>query len=107
MIRLSLSQFFAVTQHMVSNFDILLDKDKATMRALFHNPVIMRGVPWPSPFFSVGGWYKAELRREADGWKISHLSEDIAYNQCASSIVLFVLGILYLARFIYQLTSNS
>ena len=91
---------------MVSNFDITVDKDEATMRALFHNPVIMRGVPWPSPFFSVGGWYKAALRKTANGWKIKHLSEDIAYNQCTSSIVVFVIGILYLTNLIYQLTRS-
>jgi hypothetical protein len=94
-------QFFEITQHMISNFDIALssssgghnENDVATMRAMFHNPVIMRLIPWPSPFFSVGGWYKAELIRTSDGWKLRHLSEDIAYNQVTTSIILFLGGI--------------
>jgi hypothetical protein len=95
-------QFFEVTQHMVSNFDINLDgSSSATMRAMFHNPVIMRFVPWPAPFFSVGGWYNAELKLTNAGWKIHRLSEDIAYNQVTSSIIVFLCSI---AALIYAIT---
>ena len=45
---------FAGAQHRVSNHIIVVKGDKASMRAMFHNPVSMAYVPWPKPFFTVG-----------------------------------------------------
>ena len=65
------------------------------MRALFHNPCHIRGLPFPRPFFSVGGWYQAELVQDEMGeWRISSLTEDISYNQVWSQLLLFALQII-------------
>jgi hypothetical protein len=109
-------KMFDGVQHAVSNFIIVVRKDKATLRAMFHNPVCLKYVPWPRPFFIVGtsnvsfshltvllskgGWYKAKLARVGKGWKITHLSEDIAWNQAFVNFTAFAVSLLTLMYFV-------
>lgn len=70
----ALSQFPA-TQHLVSNVDIAVDGDTATVEAMFHNPMKMPdGSAWVT-----GGWYHHDLVRTADGWRSADLVEETAY----------------------------
>ena len=77
----------------------------AEVRVMFDNPFSLPGVNWP--LFRVGGWYVAELRRDAEeaegatagrgagtrysGWKIRRLSEDIAYNTVYYAVATILL----------------
>eukprot|EP01062_Namystynia_karyoxenos_P030313 TRINITY_DN22660_c0_g1_i1.p2 TRINITY_DN22660_c0_g1~~TRINITY_DN22660_c0_g1_i1.p2 ORF type:complete len:212 (+),score=77.57 TRINITY_DN22660_c0_g1_i1:75-638(+) len=81
--------FFIGAQHLVSNFNVTVTGDRATIRCMFHNPVGLRHLPWPRPFFLVGGWYNVELVRQPGGnWLIQRLWEEIAYNQAFTNAVL-------------------
>jgi len=62
---------FPVKQHLVTNFDVTIDGDRARSRAYFYNPM---GRPKPEggvALFFVGGWYVDELVRTAAGWRIA------------------------------------
>ena len=60
---------FPMTQHLISNIDVKLDGDAATVRAMFYNPMKM---PNGKNFFC-GGWYNHELVRTPDGWRSQKL----------------------------------
>lgn len=59
--------------HVVSNFQIELDGDRATVRALFHCTAKLPGAEDP---IVTGGYYDEEFVRTAEGWKIRNLYED-------------------------------
>lgn len=68
-------QLFARTQHFVSNIDVRLDGDQATVRAMFFNPMV---VSTGKQFFC-GGWYNHELMRTGEGWRSRRLIEESAW----------------------------
>ncbi len=68
----SLGQVLGI-QHVVSNFQIDLDQDRATVRAMFFTSVRLRGLDQP---LMTGGYYDEELLRTGGGWKIQRLVED-------------------------------
>jgi 3-phenylpropionate/cinnamic acid dioxygenase small subunit len=67
----SLSQ--VMIQHVVSNFQIDLDGDRAKVRAMFYTAVRL---PGQDEMLLTGGYYDEELARTVDGWKIQRLYED-------------------------------
>jgi SnoaL-like domain len=58
--------------HHITNFEVDLDGDRATARALFYSPMQLPGHDKES---STGGFYVHELVRTPDGWKSTHLVE--------------------------------
>jgi hypothetical protein len=73
----SLSQV-SVIHHVVSNFQIDLDGDRARVRAMFHCSVRL---PALHEMLVTGGYYDEELVRTTDGWKIQRLVEDNRWMQ--------------------------
>jgi ketosteroid isomerase-like protein len=73
----SLSQLTFI-YHVVSNFQIDLDGDRAGVRAMFHCTARFPGV---DENLVTGGYYDEELVRTPDGWKIRRLFEDNRYMQ--------------------------
>ncbi len=73
----SLSQVVGI-QHVVSNFQINLDRDRATVRAMFYTSVRLQGL---DQMLMTGGYYDEEFVRTADGWKIQRLVEDNRWMQ--------------------------
>ncbi len=67
----SLSQ--VLIQHVVSNFQIDLDGDRATVRAMFYTAVELPGL---DEMLMTGGYYDETLVRTSGGWKIQRLFED-------------------------------
>ena len=67
----SLSQ--VMIQHVVSNFQIDLDGDRANVRAMFYASV---DLPDLDEMLVTGGYYEEEFVRTSDGWKIQRLFED-------------------------------
>ena len=59
--------------HVVSNFQIDLDGDRAKVRAMFHCSVQIPGAP---DVVVTGGYYDEDFVRTPDGWKIQRLFED-------------------------------
>jgi 3-phenylpropionate/cinnamic acid dioxygenase small subunit len=66
---------FPMTQHLISNIDVKIDGDRATVRAMFYNPM---GMPSGKTFWC-GGFYNHSLVRTADGWKSQRLIEESSW----------------------------
>ena len=71
-LRESLSQV-PVIQHVVSNFQLEVTRDRAEGRAMFFAAAQIPGI---DSMLTTGGYYDLAFRREADGWKIERLVED-------------------------------
>ena len=71
-LRESLSQL-PVIQHVVSNFQIEVKRDRAQGRAMFFTAAKIPGL---DTMLTTGGYYDLALRRESDAWKIARLVED-------------------------------
>lgn len=54
------------SMHYITNIEAEIDGDKATVRAMFHNPMQLPGMSTQS---ACGGYYHHELVRTADGWR--------------------------------------
>ena len=72
---------FPVTQHLMSNVDIKLDGDRATVRTMVTNPQGAATREGPLHFFFVGARYDDEFVRTADGWKIQRRVETTQWFQ--------------------------
>jgi hypothetical protein len=66
--------------HQISNIEVDLDGDRATVRALFNNPMQLPGMDGPS---CCVGTYHHEMVRTAAGWRSERLVEENewAFNQ--------------------------
>jgi len=60
-------------QHYITNVEITLDGDSATVLAAFYNPMQLPGQDGSS---SCGGYYHHELVRTASGWRSRRLVEE-------------------------------
>lgn len=69
---------FSVTQHMVSNFEVALDDDKASARVMLHNPMIMGEGDHAKTQFG-GLWYLLEFSNDGQSWRIQKLSQEAGY----------------------------
>ena len=58
--------------HYITNVEIELDADRAKVRAMFFNPMLLPGMDSDS---STGGYYFHDFVRTATGWKSEHLVE--------------------------------
>ena len=72
---------FPVTQHLMSNVDIKLDGDRATVRTMVTNPQGAATREGPLHFFFVGARYDDEFVRTPDGWKIAQRVETTQWFQ--------------------------
>ena len=71
-LRESLSQLTTI-QHVVSNFQIDVNGDRAGGRAMF---LTSARIPGLNDMLTTGGYYDLAFRRETEGWKIERLVED-------------------------------
>jgi 3-phenylpropionate/cinnamic acid dioxygenase small subunit len=63
-------------QHIITNVEVDLDGDRATVRAYFFNPMRLPGTTEES---FCGGRYHHEVVRTPEGWKSERLSEEMAW----------------------------
>ena len=70
---------FEMTQHLVSNLDIGIDGDSATVKAVFYNPMRLEG----GETWFTGGWYHHDLVRTETGWRSRRLREETAWTDRA------------------------
>ncbi len=72
---------FTGMQHYVTQKDVRLDGDAATVRAYFLNPLVIEredGTRWQ---MDIGGIYAHTLVRTADGWRSTRLVEEMVWNR--------------------------
>ena len=68
-------EMFEMTQHLVSNIDLKVTGDSATVTAMFNNPMRLPG----GDTWFTGGWYHHDLVRTPDGWHSRRLREESAW----------------------------
>ncbi|HTM86420.1 MAG TPA: nuclear transport factor 2 family protein, partial [Mycobacterium sp.] len=61
-----------MSMHYITNIEIEVDGDTATVHAMFYNPMQLPSMTRPSYF---GGLYHHELVRTASGWRSRELRE--------------------------------
>ena len=70
---------FPVLQHMLGNFDITVDGDRAHSNCYFHNPMGLPAKGDTVSIFWCGGRYVDELVRTPKGWRIKHRIDEVLY----------------------------
>ena len=65
-------EMFEMTQQLVSNNDLKVSGDSATVTAMFNNPMRLTG----GDTWFTGGWYHHDLVRTPDGWRSRRLREE-------------------------------
>jgi 3-phenylpropionate/cinnamic acid dioxygenase small subunit len=62
-----------MTQHLITNIEVALHGDRATVRAMFYNPMQLPGM---EDLSVCGGTYHHELVRTSEGWRSVRLREE-------------------------------
>lgn len=70
---------FSNTQHMIANYRIKLDGDRATGRIMCFNPMEFNMPEQGNPVFFLGLWYVDEYVRTPTGWRIARRVEEKSY----------------------------
>jgi 3-phenylpropionate/cinnamic acid dioxygenase small subunit len=71
---------FSMSQHLVTNRDIRVAGDTATSRCYFYNPMGRTKRDGTLELMFVGGYYRDQLRRTGDGWRIAERIQDTAWS---------------------------
>ena len=71
---------FPMFQHMVATTKLELNGDTANSRTILFNPMVYRKDDGENQIFFIGLWYRDELVRTAQGWRISARHEDMAWS---------------------------
>ena len=74
---------FPKYQHMVATTHLTLDGDRAKSRTILFNPMVIAKEDGTSQTFFIGLWYRDELVRTPDGWRIASRYEEMAYTHNA------------------------
>lgn len=71
---------FPTFQHMVATTKLMLDGNRATSRTILFNPMTFRPEGGPDQVFFIGLWYRDQLVRTADGWRIAERHEEMGWS---------------------------
>lgn len=69
---------FSSSQHFVTNPDISIDSNTATVRSLLFNPMTMEREGAPHTLF-IGAWYIDVLAKQSDGWRFKSRKQELSY----------------------------
>jgi hypothetical protein len=69
---------FPKYQHMVATMQLKLEGDQASSRTILFNPMVYDAAGTQQVFF-IGLWYRDQLIRTANGWRIAARYEEMAY----------------------------
>jgi len=70
---------FPKFQHMVATTQLKLAGDRATSRTILFNPMVHAAADGTERVFFIGLWYRDELVRTAEGWRIASRYEEMGY----------------------------
>jgi len=70
---------FAMSQHLITNFEVRVDGDTATSRVYVYNPMGTRNAAGGLDLFFFGGYYVDRLVRTPAGWRIAERVEETAF----------------------------
>jgi len=66
-------------QHLVATTELKLDGDRAVSRTILFNPMVYRHPDGAEQVFFIGLWYRDELVRTGEGWRIAARYEEMGY----------------------------
>ncbi|MCV7441844.1 nuclear transport factor 2 family protein [Mycobacterium paraense] len=74
---------FPVYAHMLGNFSVRIDGDKAASRVICFNPMVLGGDPQAKQdqILFCGLWYDDEFVRTADGWRMTRRVETKTFQK--------------------------
>ena len=72
---------FVYKQHFVSNHRATIDGDRAEATTYVYNPNAMRNPDGSLLRFTVGAWYRDELVRTDEGWRIAKRVEETVFAE--------------------------
>lgn len=75
----SVLPLFAITQHLAATTTLDLAGDTAQARTILFNPMVSRDDRGDEHVLFVGLWYRDELVRTTDGWRIARRVEEKGY----------------------------
>jgi hypothetical protein len=78
---------FVTVQHLVTNFDIRIDGDRAASTCYLFNPMGLGGADGSTSYFWCGGRYLDELVRQDGRWRIRVRTNELLYMQGAPEAV--------------------
>ena len=70
----------AASQHLLSNFAVVVDGNQATATCYLHAQHVRPGTPGGDTYV-VAGTYTDRLVRTTDGWRIAHRRLDVTWTQ--------------------------
>jgi len=68
-------------QHVIGQVSIELDGDEARATAYLFNPMVSVAPDGAEKLWEVGGYYRHELRRTAEGWRSTRMLDDIVWTR--------------------------
>jgi ketosteroid isomerase-like protein len=75
-----------VSQHLLGNFTVELDGDVAECECYLHAQHVRAGTAGGEQYV-VAGTYRDTLRRDADGWLITHRTLDVVWTAGNSAVL--------------------
>lgn len=79
-----------------------IDNKTARVRAMVHNPMVLRWLPL-TPFFTFGGWYVHVFRKVGAEWKVERLSEEMAYMDLFFTVITGMARYAFYAWIVWKL----
>ena len=70
---------FPVFQHMVATTRLMITGDTASSRTILFNPMVHENDEGERQTFFIGLWYRDQLVRTPEGWRISERYEEMAW----------------------------
>jgi hypothetical protein len=68
-------------QHIIGQVSIELSGDEARATAYFTNPMVSVNPDGSEGLWEVGGYYRHELRRTAEGWRSTRMLDDVVWTR--------------------------
>jgi len=68
-------------QHVIGQVSIELAGDEARATAYFTNPMVAVDPEGREKLWEVGGYYRHELRRTAEGWRSARMLDDVVWTR--------------------------
>jgi hypothetical protein len=76
-----------IVQHLVTNFEIRIDGDRAHSVCYLFNPMGLGSPGRDTTLFWCGGRYRDELVRTSDGWRIKSRVNELLYMHGAPASI--------------------
>lgn len=76
-------ELFEAWQHLIGQVAITFDEDRNAAEAIayFYNPMVAARPDGTTHIVEVGGYYRHQMVRTADGWRSRHMVDDLVWSR--------------------------